>query len=370
MRVEVSTAALKNALNLAIINSNISTYFPKTALLQVTVDGTTVRVNSEYASVVSEVCFDVESAASGDILSVFVESVRLKKIVSTITANTIGLDIEASHITIIVGGSRYTVPCIVDVAGMQFRRPSVSDEVLNNHDTIVHKNSWKFVKDHQMFALAESESIPVYRNAWIGSTGDVVVGDLINSVFTHFDGQSLGKSCLLSSNIINILNSVPDNTNIVCIGASYVLHSVSDTFSYYSEILPQYESVEVGKYNADLIISMLDSDDPNSISVETAELLKAINQSAILSDDKDSKLTVMVAKDRIAIVCDNMNSVITANGGGDELYKLDFQYNLIKSVVSNIDSTTVRIKRMVRDGNLVGLIFIGDHIRIVLAGIE
>ena len=65
----------------------------------------------------------------------------------------------------------------------------------------IDNSDWKFVKDYQMYAIGMSFVHPVYTQVWIGSEGDVIVGDFDNSIFTFSKKNKLGKTCLLSNTI-------------------------------------------------------------------------------------------------------------------------------------------------------------------------
>lgn len=366
MKFTVSTKPLQDGLNLGIVNANVSKFYRKSCLAQVTATKSTLTVNLEAASILSE----IKLRGSGDEdtqAMIFVDSLLLKQLVSTFDTGTITLEFVEGGLILHSGKSKFTLPKIIDV-DMQLNTPT-SD--FNGSNLIpIDKTDWKFVKDFQMYAIAMSFVHPVYTMVWVGESGDVIVGDFDNSLFTYSKKSKLGSTCLLSDTIINLFNSLPEGAQLAKAGKSYVITVTTDSFSYTSEFTPKYEEDEgVGSYNSSIILSMMKPSEACH-KLSAAAVNKILGQVALISSGAEDAIKFSISDNVLSLVDKNVDGKIAATGSDVPAYELDFKTALLKSVFSNYADEEVNVCPMSRDDEIVGIIVWNDKLTTVLAGVD
>lgn len=368
MNFTVSTKPLNDALSLGVIKSNVSKFYQKSTLAEITATRNSLRINLEAASVISEMVLKGVGDEDGPV-TVFVDCLMLKDLVSTLDANTTILEYTTGGIIVHSGKSKFTLPQVLEEADIELKKPSplpAEAEVID-----LDKADWKFVDDHQMYAIAMSYIHPVYTNVWASENGDVLVGDFDNSIFTRSHKSKLGSTCLLSDTIINLFNCLPEGSRITRLGNSYLIKVTTDSFEYSAEFMPKNESDEgVGSYNSEVILAMLSTDDAQSIKVSTDKINKVLSQATLLSKNAENTIEVAINGNDLILKDENVDCKIELEAQAPENYSQRFKTVLLKSMLANMDEETIRIMPMKNDGNLVGIVAWTKNMSVVLASVE
>lgn len=376
MKFIVSTKPTKSALDLAIINSNVSKFYSKSCLAEVSANANTLTINLEAASIVSE----VKLKGSGDTdeaSTVFVDSLVLKQLIASFDSPTIIFEFTESGLVLHTGKSKFTLPKMTDDSDMALARPLKVLELSNCVNVDVDSSAWKFVKDHQMFAIAMSFVHPVYTNVWVSDGDDVVVGDFDNSIFTHSHKSNLGCCCLLSDTIVNLLMSLPEGSKIVRDpeSRSYIINGSTDSFDYIAQFTPKYESDPgVGSYNADMVLSMMPDSSDQAVTLDSDKISKLLNQASLLSTSSEDTITLSVRDKQAWLHDNNVNGSVDIKPSCDwdkiKEYSVEFRTALLKSAMSNY-SGDISIYPCMTDDDIVGGVVMKDKdVTTLLAGVE
>lgn len=360
----VSTKPLIDGLNLGILNSNVSNFFQRSTMAQVTATKNTLTINLEAAFIFSEVEFkgmgtEEESA------TIFVNSLLLKQLVSTFEAATTVFEFDESGLILHSGKSKFTLPKVID-ADMTFQRPSsLSSTVID-----IKKEDWKFIKDYQLYAVAMSFVHPVYTKAWCGADGDVIVGDFDTGLFTHSKKGNLGSTCLLSDTIINLITSLPEGAKIHKLEDNYIVHVKTDSFTFTSEFTPKHESDEdMGSYNADMIMSIMNTTGEH-VTVNVPAIMKVLNQADLLSNNSEDAIKLCVSSGQIELRDVNVNCTVPAEGTIQQPYEVEFKIDTLKKVMSNCSEDNVSIFVTENEGEISGITIYSKDLTTSIAAVE
>lgn len=368
MKFVVSTKPLTDALNLGIVNQNVSKFYQKSCLAQLTADRRTLRINLEASYVLSEILLR-GSGDSDDVHTIFVDCLLLKQLVSTFEANTTTLEFTEGGLILHSGKSKFTLPMMIEGSELELASPGKSDASSEVID--IDKSDWKFIKEYQMYAIAMSFIHPVYTRVWVGQSGDVVVGDFDNSLFTHSKKSKLGRTCLLSDTIINLFNSLPEGAKLTKLDTSYLINVKTDGFEYCSQFTPQYETDEgVGSYNSEIILGMMETDDSVAVKINSAAINKFLNQAALLSSNTEDVIKLFVSDNNLCLKDNNVDCKLPLDSAAAFEYEVEFKTSLLKSVVSNFDEDEISIAPMVQEDETVGIILWTKNMTTVLAGVD
>lgn len=364
MKFTVNTKALKNATNLGIIKSNISKYFYRSNVVQITANHDTLKINIEASGIKTKMTL----GGSGDedaTRSVIVDCSIFKTLIDSIESDILSIEFVAGGICIHAGTSKFSVPQMLDSNDVQLEEP-IDNFTVSNTVTIKPAD-WQFVKDHQMYAIATKESHPVYKNVWVGNNNDILVGDFDLSLFTYSKRGDFDSVCLFPPTIINLFTSLPEGSTVSKVGRSYILNIETDSYSMITEFMPRYEDDEsVGSYNAQMIIGML-AHPESFITVDVGAITKFINQAAILKQSDLDKIFDFILNDGTLTLTNKTNSYTMSVDSSDS-YSVKFNSELLKNVLSNFDSDKVNIAPMTRGDMTIGCIFWTDSLTTVLAG--
>lgn len=373
MKFTLSSRPFADALNLGVIPSNISKYYSKSCLAQLTADRHTLRINLEASSISTEMLLK-GSGDQDEAVTTFVDCLVLTQLVGSIEASTVTIEYVEGGIVLHAGKSKFNLAnMIADNAG-ELVRPSAAQEgatkiKLDNSD-------WKFIKDYQMYAIGMSFVHPVYTQVWIGDQGDVIVGDFDNSIFTFSKKNKLGRTCLLSNTIINLFNTLPEGAEITQLDRSYRVDLKTDAFEYISEFTPKYESDEgVGSYSSDMILPMVVKNADNSIDVPVAPLTKFLSQASLLStgSDAEAKVTFSYENGEVQVKDDNVDCKLEVKGTCQN-FNIEFKSALLKSMLNNVDKETIHLSPVAQevDGQQIvtSIVVWTDDLAVVLGGIE
>lgn len=364
MKFTVSTKPLKSAVDLGIIKENISKFNQKSCLAQVTATRDSLRINIEAPSIYTEITLrgsgDADAAET-----VFVDCALLRQLIDSFDKDITSIDFIDGGIVLHSGSSKFTLPKLLDANNLSLNRPAASSDA---NSIELKASDWKFVKEHQMFAISIWMIHPVYTKVWIGEDGKVIIGDIDNVIFTLSNKSNLGSTCLLNPTIINLFTNLPEGSKIKKVDNSYVLSVDTDGYSLISQFIPEYETdAGVGSYNADTIMSTMVI--PQSyIEVDVAPIIKFLNQADIVATSQDTSTLFKVEG----------NTLILNRGSGDfklditkvgqlDNYSGDFKSSFFKQIFSSVDSDKIKIGPVYSEGELSGSIFWTDNLSIVLA---
>lgn len=366
MVFQTNTKPLCDALNLGIINSNVSNFHKKSTIVQVSADSHTLKINVESSMIKTEL--KLRGKGDGESSSIFVDSLLFKQLINTLDSSVVTLDFEDDGLRIVSGKSKFTLPKMVDASELSLQTPELIDYSDNGKE--IDKTGWKFVKDNQMYAISLAFIHPVYTYVWVGESGDVLVGDFDSSLFTHSKKVDIGKTCLLSDTIVNLFDALPEGATITDLGSDYIVRYESDSFSYVTQFTPLYESdEEVGSYNSEIILDMMQHP-TRYTEVKTDPIVKLLNQSILLSSSTSNTVHLSVSENSLRIQDNNVDGFIDAVGDDSISYDLDFSLDSLKSVLSSYNSEFIYISPLVRDEETVGIIVWDSDLTTVLAGVE
>lgn len=372
MTYTVATKPFYEGICLVVVNSNISKFNRKSSVIQVSVKDNLLLLNTEADNVKSEVRLKGGYEGS-ESASVLVDCVMLKQLVSTFDSAVTKIEFVENGMILYSGSSKFTVPMIADVDNLELNRPDVTSE--RKYTTDLKKENWKFVDDHQMFSLSMSFTNAVFTRVWVGNSGDVIVGDMDNSIFTHSTKSTLDETCLLQESIINMFVSVPDGTKISKLNSSYLLSAQTDSYELYSEITPDSESnPKYGSYNSDIILDMLHKTEVSAVVVDSAAILKALNQSELLrSESADTHVVDITVKDKKMYLTDsNINCAIDVEGDPNANFFIHMKEKTFKPAVSNLDQSKITIAPAENSDSddTVGLVMWTDNMEVIVGGAE
>ena len=373
MKFTVNTKPLKNVIALGIIKANVSNFYKRSQLVQITATRDSLTLNIQASSIKTRMILH----GSGDedvVVSTIVDCSQFKQLVDSIDTTVMSLDFIPGGISIRTGSSKFSIPQTLDIEDARLDEP-MEDFTPTNPITI-KPSDWQFVKDHQMYAISKKEEHPVYTNVWVSSDHDILVGDFDLGRFTYSHQGTFDTTCLLPTSLINLFTSIPDNSVIYKVGRSYVLQVETDSYSMVTEFLPKYEDDEsVGNYNSAIILSRLVHPE-QFMSINAEPIIKFLNQTNILNQsDRDKVLDVTLAEGKLTV--SNRNGSYSADARGVNDFTIKFNLDLFKGVISNFDADTINMAPLMGaskgpDGQIkeipVGCIFWTDKLTAMLAG--
>jgi len=374
MRFTVSTKPLKNVTDLGIIKANISKYYRRSSLVQITASRDTLKINIEAANIKTRMTLK----GSGDedtVTSIMLDCSVFKNLIDSIDTDVVHLEFIDGGLYVHAGSAKFAIPQILDVNDVRLEEPT--DELMPGDAIKLKSEDWQFIKNHQMYAISSSMQHPVYTNVWVGKDKEVIVGDFESSLFTYSKRGDFDTTCLFPASLINLFTAIPSGSTVSRVGRSYVLNINTDSYSMITEFMPKYEDDEtVGSYNSEIILSMLQH--PESyITVNVAPIIKFINQTSILAQSQLDKIVNFSISDNKLILTNKASSYsVDVNSMDNDSYSVKFLTDLFKSVLSNLDTDKINIAPMRRveqiDGTtvnrVIGCIFWTDDLTTLLAG--
>ncbi len=365
MRFTLSTTPLKNATNLGIIKSNISKLYYRSGLIQLTVTEDKLKMNIEATGI--KTAMTLSGSGSGDGSNgIIIDCTVFKKLIDSIESDVMTLEFNPGNLTISAGTSKFTIPQVLDINEVQLNAPI--SEYNGSNEIIINPADWKFVSEHQTFALANLDkcNYPVYTNIWVGDNHEVITGDYEKSLFTRSEKGNFDGACLLTPSLVNLFTSIPEGSKIIKVDKEYILNINTDAYDIVTEFTPKYEDDEgVGSYNSAIIKGMLDHPE-TGLSMPVAPIIKFINQVSLLSQSAFEQILTVIVKD-CALTVSNISNEFSTQVDSDEDYMINFQMDYVKAVLSNFDTDTVSFAPMKRDNNIIGLIFWSDNLTVLLA---
>lgn len=373
MKFTMSTKPLVDALALGIIPANVSKFYKKSCLAQISVvDPSTFQINLEAASICSEI--QLKGAISDGVFESpttrFVDNVLLKQLLSTIDTATVSFEFVDNGVVIHAGKSKFTLSQLVETDEIELIRPDST--MLSSNSVSIDKSGWNFIKANQMYAISLAFIHPVYTYVWVGQSGDVLVCDYDNGLFTHSVKSNLNQTCLLKDTIINLLTSVPDGSTFYQHDNHYLVHVKTDGYEMLSQFSPKYETdADTGDYHSDMIMMMLEHSNADAIRVNVAALNRVLNQAELLASSSEDTIMFRVDNNQVTLRDSNVNCTISTEGTAPESYEVLFKTTLLKSVINHYQSEDlVSICPIVQDDHTVGIIVWNKDVETAVAGTD
>lgn len=369
MKFTVNTKPLKNALNMAVIKSNVSRLFYSSTLLQIRVNLSQLILNIEATELRTQVTLNGSGEGDGED-GIIVDVLTFKGIIDSINSDVVTLQINTGNLGIIAKPSKFTLPQEMDIHDAQLKEP-VTD-YSNENEFTLDVAGWNFVKDHQAFALPKLDSLgktacPVYHNIWVGNNNDVVTGDMTNEIFTHSNRGNFDKTCLLPISLLNLFTSVPEGSKLSRVGDnSYVLKVTTDAYTIHTEFSPRLEEdPRVGSYSADFILDKISHPD-QSFKLEVAPVLNFLKQIKLLWKNVVPMTLMFCVRPGSLTITEQANEYTIPIDCNDE-YTVKFDAELLKSILSNFDSDFIQIAKMETDDKVTGCSFWSNNMTVLLA---
>lgn len=370
MKFTCSTKPLQAALKLGVIKSNISKFYQKSCLAKVTCSQNTLRINLEASRILTQLTLH-GSGDEDNVVGIFVDCQKLCDLISTFDSDVTTIEYVEGGIILHSGKSNFTLPHMLDDADLDLATPQVLDSNAVYPAFDLNAEDWKFVNDHQMFAIAINYIHPVYCRVWVGDSGHVLVGDYDNSIFTHSTRSSLGRTCLLPPTIINLFTSLPEGTKLIDTGSSYMIKVRTDGYEYVTEFTPELESDEnVGSYNSDMFMNLFSNKD-KFVTLDAQKVSKFLNQASLVID-YDAPLDFSVTADGVSIGDGTVDCKLPLDGSEDIVeYSCKFKANFLRSVASALDSEKVNVAPTFDEsGDVAGVLFWTENLSILLGAME
>ena len=371
MKFTVNTKSLKNAIGLGIIKANISNYYYRSNVVQLTATKDQLKLNIQASGIKTRMLL----SGSGDedvVSTIIVDCSTFKSLIDSIDNDVLTIEFIPGGIYVHAGTSKFAISQLLDANDVQLEEPM--EEYTATSTITIKPTDWQFVKDHQMYAIATKGTHPVYENAWVGTEGDVIIGDFDLSMFTYSKRGGFDTTCLLPTSLINLFTSIPEGSTVSKVDRNYILNIETDSYSMVTEFTPKYEDDEsVGSYNSAIILNMLKHAE-SFITVDVAAITRYINQTSIVSkSDLDKVFDFTVNGEELTLSNATSSYSMQIIATNTEQYTVKFNSELIKKVLSNFDSDKVNIAPMTRelpDGTkrTIGCIFWTDSLTTVLAG--
>ena len=365
MKFTVNSKPLKNVTDLGIIKQNISSLYYRSNIAQVTATRNSFKINIEAAGIKTSMTLKGGSGDTDEKASIIVDCSTLKSLIDSIDTDVITFNFDTGSLGITSGTSKFTLPQILDVRDVQVSEPT---ENFTAEETItLDAESWKFIKDHQLYAISDSKTHPVYRNVWVNANKDVIVGDYETSLFTYSKQSNLDNTCLLPVTLVNLFTNIPEGSTISRIGRTYILNINTDSYSMSTEFTPFYEDDEsVGSYNANIILGMLTKSD-KFLTLDVTPITKFVNQISLLSQGSfDRNIDFSIANNVLTLSALDCEYKLNVNGDQTN-YSVQFDMDKFKDVLSHFDDDNVKIAPMTRDKQVIGCIFWTDSLITLLA---
>lgn len=366
MKFTVNTKPLKDLLDLVIVPSNISKFYAKSTVLQVSVDsGGNLQLNSEADSV----CSEGKIRGSADTLSeavMFVDAILFKQLIASINISTVQLEFGENGIVILAGKSKFNIPNILS-SDMRLNSPSepVGEECKLNADI------WKKVKEKQMYALSDNFVKLMYSYIYNGPK-EVLVSSSNDGLYTCANHVGLPSTCLVSSNIVSLILNASDKGKLFKKDDSFILVDNTDAYQFTSEFKPKYESnPDIGSYCADIILRLYSEADEHGLLVSTSELNNLLSQVSLLSEGDDPTVDWKVSRSGLTIHSTNVKGDVECELSGEtKEYDISFKVKALTSVISHLEGDTIAVYPSFREGNAIGCVFKDADVSVILAGVK
>lgn len=345
MKFTVSTKPLSNALDLGVVNANISKFYKRSCVAQLTATKDTLRINLQASFICSELILK-GSGSDDSTATALVDCAMLKSLVGTFEANLTTIEFIEGGVVLHSGSSKFNLASLEVGEDVELDRPE-GVESATAPTVKVDNSGWKFIKDYQLYAAATTFVHPVYTRVWVGASGDVIVGDFDNSLFTFSKKGALGETCLISDTIVNLFTSLPEGAEITKLEKGYRVDVKTDGFEFAASFTPQHESDEgVGSYRSDIILETNVKDPNNLIKVNAPTISKFLSQADLLSSGSQSRLIVALKGDELQIKDENVDCKVKVEGACQD-FQANFSFTYFRTLFSNLNEDVVEISPII-----------------------
>lgn len=361
--ITVNTKQFCDALNLGVINSNVTKFFEASQYAQLVQEAASLRINLQNSKILTEV--NLPGQGDGSHGASIVDCLKLKQLATTLTTETIQLDFSDNALIIKSGKSSFSLPKFATEDDMELERPIRPDNFVSLK---FDQDTWKFVKDHQMFAIGMSFINPVYNYVYCGQDGSNIVGDYDNSIFTMSDGESLGRTLLLTDDIINLLISVPEDTELSYHDNQYYLSYQNDSYSYLARFTPELEET-VGSYSSDAA-KMAMEPQGGYVKADVSSICKLLSQADILSSGSDRTITLSYENGVLNLKDTNIDGSLEVIDEDCMEFSCVFKTNFLKSFFATFVEGSVNISPSIQNDSVIAIIVWNDAMVAVIGGAD
>lgn len=367
MKFITNTKPLVDSVDLGVVNANISKYNSRTCTAQITATKDKLIINLESESVYTQITLHGSGDEDTTVVA-FVSNTLFKQLIATFESSTTTFEFVEGGVVLHSGKSKFTLPEISSEADMSLRKPVDVDSNAELLD--VKKDSWKFIKDNQVFAISMSYVSPIYTYIWVGENGDVLTGDNDNGIFTHSAKNPMASRCLLQESVVNFFDSLPEGAKMLKHGTSYVVEITNDSYEMFSEVVPIYEDDD-HQYNSELILGLFQKPD-TFIKVDPNAVFKVLSQAELLSSAvsaEDGRIHFSLFDSNIKFKDSNIDANIPVESNCPD-FEVDFYIKTIKAILAKYTGDSINITPTFLDGEVSGVLVWNDDLECVLAGAE
>ena len=371
MKFSLNVASLKDALDLGVISSNISKFFEKSTVIELTVEGSALRLNTQATALLSEAVI-LGSNEDNGVGSAIVDCTLFKSLVSSLDSNEVTLDFQDTVLVVQSGRSKFNVPkLLTDEDGASLDRPVSESELAAKLCGELHPDSWKYIQDHQLYAVAASQIHKVYTRVWVDPDKGVLTGDPDNSLFTYQPSSDLDSSCLVSSTIVNLLATLEEGTKLYHVDDStYAAKMDVDSFSFCSQFTVEHESqAGMGEYGSDMIFDMVLDSEQKELSVSKAKLSANVKQASLFASASNPYISMNVGINGAFLVNENVNCQISKDASDME-YEVKFMVSDVDVVASHMELDDMTMSPIVKGGEVFGVRFKSGDMVALIGGVE
>lgn len=367
MKFSVSTKPLISGVNLAIVDANITRYYPKSSVVYISASNTTLTIHHDGEFVSTSINF--KGSGDGADSSVYVDAALFKKLVGTLSgSDRVVFEFTGDCLILHSGSSKYMLQKAAST--MDFI-PNVISEITSaelDMAITIDVSDWKAIKSSQLYVKSDASSNVLYTLVYVSSDGDALVCDMDNSLLTHSSISGIEETCMIQDTVVNVLASITSGV-LVKRDDKFVVASITDAYECLASFAPIYESDEVGSYNADMIIGLMQSNNDTSMLAKTADLKKAMSQASMLAP-RGYTINCDFTGECIDFKTPTMECKIPVVNGPVNSYTLKFNPDLFGKVVSHLPGDDVTIRPTYNDDEIVGITCECDYLTVVLGACE
>lgn len=371
MKFNLNVKPLKDAMDLGVINSNISKFFEKSTVIELTVNGNELHLNTQATSLLSEAVILGNNEESGT-GSAIVDCTLFKSLISSMDSNEVTLDFQETALVVTSGRSKFNVPkLLTDEDGASLDKPVSEEELANKFCGELNPGTWKYIQDHQLYAVAASQIHKVYTRVWVSKDKGVLTGDPNNSVFTYQPESDLDSDCLVSSTIVNLLSALDEGTKLYHVDSTtYVAKMDVDSFSFCAQFTVEHENENnMGEYDSDMIFDMVLDESQQEVSISKSKMASNVKQASLFASASNPYISIDAKENGVYLVNDNVNCRISKDNPG-LTYDVQFMLSDIDTVVSHMDDNDMTVSPIVKGEEVFGVRFKSGDMVALLGGVD
>lgn len=369
MKFSLNVKPLKDAMDLGIISGNISKFFEKSTVVELSVTGSELQLNTQATSLLSEATIKGNNEDGGDAYAI-VDCMLFKSLIGSLDSNTVTLDFQDTSVVVKSGKSKFNVPkLLTDEDDVSLDKPVSVNDLGNKFCGQLDVNVWKYIKDHQLYALASSMVYKVYTKVWVDKEQGVLTGDSENSMFTYYPKGDLQGTNLVSSTIVNLLSSLEETTKLYSVDTTtYVACMSVDSFDFRAQFTVDVDGdSRIGDYGSDMIFNMVLDDSQSEVPVSKDNMYADIKRASLFSSAFNPTITLKADDNGVYLVNDNVNCCLNSDSS-DIDYELVFNVSELDTVVSHMDLSDLSMSPVVKEGEVLAIRFKSDNGFVALIG--